>query len=151
MLQYQRLFKSRITKAIIFLSVLPIILVTPLIKISGKFLGFKEKISSKVLLSTIFNQLVTHTTGASYDPKRHQLINITDSSDIARLSKSNRQNTMICSFNRIKGPLLVLIAYRKVVKLLDNEYETRIIGWLEESKLKSLFRVRSSHCVSTVI
>ena len=37
MLQYQRLFKSRITKAIIFLSVLPIILVTPLIKISGKF------------------------------------------------------------------------------------------------------------------
>ena len=36
MLQYQRLFKSRLTRIIVYVSVLPIILVTPLVKIAGE-------------------------------------------------------------------------------------------------------------------
>ena len=37
MLQYQRLFASKLTRIIIYVSVLPIILVTPLVKIAGGF------------------------------------------------------------------------------------------------------------------
>ena len=121
MLQYQKLFRNRVTKIIIYLSVLPIILVTPLVKISGMlFLHMNTFKSFLVLLSTVFNQLITFTTGASFDPKVHKLIDVSNTSDI-------------------------------VVEILDNEYIPKTIDWLEGSILKSWFRVRSSNCVKTTI
>ncbi|CBY30702.1 unnamed protein product [Oikopleura dioica] len=61
--RYQKLFKMGPSKILIFISVLPVILVTPLMKIS-------------VLLSTIFSQMVTYTTGNTYDIKKHTLNDI---------------------------------------------------------------------------
>ena len=68
----------------------------------------------------MFNQLITFTTGASFDPKLHKLIDVSNTSDI-------------------------------IVEILDNEYNPKIIDWLEGSTLKSWFRVRSSNCVKTTI
>ena len=62
MFRYQKLFKNGFSKWMVFISVLPIILVTPLMKIT-------------VLLSTLFSQMVTFTTGK--DPNRSQsLVNL---------------------------------------------------------------------------
>ena len=38
-----------------------------------------------------------------------------------------------------------------ITEQLDNEYETNIYEWLEESSLKETFRPRTTECVDTYI
>ena len=61
MWRYQKLFKPGPAKVMVFISVLPIILVTPLVK-------------ATVLLAALFGQLMTFTNGSSYDTKVENLI-----------------------------------------------------------------------------
>ena len=62
-LQYKKNFDLSRTKLLVNVSLFPIILVTPCLK-------------SAVLISTLFTQLMTFTTGASFDPKLQILHNV---------------------------------------------------------------------------
>jgi len=81
---YQQLFKRGLSKWMVFISVLPIILVTPLMKIS-------------VLLSTLFSQMVTFTTGSSFDPKIQTLVAI-NGSDIQVEKLANEYEVKLYEF-----------------------------------------------------
>jgi hypothetical protein len=76
--RYQKLFKMGPSKILIFISVLPVILVTPLMKVKNfpKLKFLIEIFQISVLLSTIFSQMVTYTTGNTYDIKKHVLNDI---------------------------------------------------------------------------
>lgn len=64
--RYQDLFKTRIVKIGVWLTSVPVLVVTPILKCS-------------IVLSTIFNQLNTYTSGSNFDPMRVEITNMTGS------------------------------------------------------------------------
>lgn len=74
--RYQVLFKTKIVKIGVWLTSVPVLVVTPILKCS-------------IVLSTIFNQLNTYTSGNNFDPLRTEISNITGSTIVT--SKVNNE------------------------------------------------------------
>ncbi|CAG5104536.1 Oidioi.mRNA.OKI2018_I69.chr1.g1314.t1.cds [Oikopleura dioica] len=125
--RYQKLFKMGPSKILIFISVLPVILVTPLMKIS-------------VLLSTIFSQMVTYTTGNTYDIKKHTLndIQIVDGRTVMNITSTDNEFVPVTSAiqgtNIAKHALCVdtEIVFRNASFALNSEPEPFKSGCLNQ-------------------
>ena len=63
--RYQQLFGKKRVKILVWLTAVPVVIVTPVLKVS-------------VVLATLFNQLATNSGDQSFDPKKTILLNSTD-------------------------------------------------------------------------
>ena len=82
--RYQLLFSKRRVRLLVYLSAIPIVIVTPILKVS-------------IVLSTIFSQLSTNTADTTFDPKKRTLLNAT-SSEIKTEKIGNEYESNIIEF-----------------------------------------------------
>ena len=104
--RYQKLFSKKRVRLLVFFSAIPVVIVTPVLKVS-------------IVLATIFSQLSTYTSDTTFDPKKQSLINVTTSE----------------------------IATEKI----ENEYDSNVIEFLDNSAIKKMFKPRHMTCVETSI
>ena len=83
--RYQELFKTRIVKIGVWLTSVPVIVVTPILKCC-------------IVLSTMFNQMNTYTSGSSFDPMKTEIGNMTDSGKIETSKVDNEYPSNVDPF-----------------------------------------------------